>query len=639
MVELLSLKFNSKKLIMKAFTRAFQAKFILLQIISLMCAACVFSQAPSIQWQKTFGGTSSDMHARSIQQTLDGGFITIGTTTSTNGDITGNHGQYDIWVVKMNKTGSLEWQKTLGGSKSDQGACIQQTADSGYILTGSTQSSDGDVINNYGGMDGWIVKLDNEGNIQWQKTFGSINDDQLFSIQQTTDGGYITAGYTVLYGPVHYGKEFWVLKIDNSGNMLWQKTFGGSGDDIGYSIQQLNDGEFIVAGGSQSNNGDVTGNHGYEDVWLIKLDSEGNLIWQKSLGGTNDDFANYVQQTKEGGYIVSGASRSSDGDVTNNKGDYDYWIVKLNNSGSIQWQKNYGGSYEDEASYIKQMNDGSYIVSGYSKSYDGDIVNNHSNDNHSDYWILKLNNKGNIEWQKTLGGSKDDNAWSIATTDDNGYVISGDIQSNDGDVTNNRGQSDYWIVKLNSAILPVSLINFTAVKNTGNILLTWQTADETNSKNFIVLRSFDGIHFDSITTIAASKNTNKVTTYHYTDYASEKLNSQEIYYRLYEVNLDGTFKPSNVVSVHNNAFVIDVHATPNPFTDKLMISLSAKKQQQVEFIITDGTGKKIIDDNKKNLNEGLNKIYYNCSSWSKGIYFIKIITEDGSIKTLKIIGQ
>jgi len=398
-------------------------------------------------WQKTLGGSGVDI-ATSVQQTADGGYIVAGTSGSNNGNVTGNHGHYDYWIVKLNNAGIIQWQKSLGGSGDDYATSIQQTADGGYIVAGYSKSNNGDVTGNHSSPDYWIVKLNNAGIIQWQKSLGGSGTDMATSIQQTADGGYIVAGYSNSNdGDVtgnHGDHDYWIVKLNNAGIIQWQKSLGGSGYDCANSVQQTADGGYIVAGFSISNNGDVTGNHGI-DYWIVKLNNTGIIQWQRTLGGGGDDQANSVQQTADGGYIVAGLSRSNNGDVTGNHGGADYWIVKLNNAGNIQWQKSLGGSGYDYATSIQQTADGGYIVAGNSNSNNGDVTGNHGG---TDYWIVKLNNAGIIQWQKSLGGSVHDYARSVQQTADGGYIVACTSGSNNGDVTGNHGSTDYWIVKL-----------------------------------------------------------------------------------------------------------------------------------------------------------------------------------------------
>lgn len=425
-------------------------KTTILTLTLVLVQLVTFAQAPAIEWQKSFGGSAAE-EASSIQQTTDGGYIVAGYTTSNNGNVTGNHGYSDYWVVKLAATGTIQWQKTLGGTLVDGAYCIQQTTDGGYIVAGYTNSNDGNVIGNHGNYDYWVVKLSAAGTIEWQKTLGGSQDELAYSIQQTTDGGYVVAGYTNSNnGDVsgnHGGSDMWILKLSISGTIQWQKTLGGSYGENAYSIQQTRDGGYIVAGIAGSNNGDVTGNQGAIDYWIVKLTATGTIEWQKTLGGSAVDIAFSIYQTTDGGYIVAGVTLSNDGDVTGNHGGtgHDSWIVKLSNAGIIQWEKAFGGTDDDRITCIKQTADGNYIAGGYTLSNDGDVSGNHGN---WDLWVVKLAGTGTILWQKTLGGTGPDGALSIQQTSDGGYVTAGSSNLANGDVTEHQGNGDYWIVKL-----------------------------------------------------------------------------------------------------------------------------------------------------------------------------------------------
>ncbi|MBX2960383.1 MAG: T9SS type A sorting domain-containing protein [Flavobacteriales bacterium] len=428
-------------------------KNLLITLSLFLTSIYLAAQSQSIEWQTSLGGTGSD-NATFIQQTTDGGYIVAGRAQSTDGDVTGNHGQAsDYWVVKLTSTGAITWQKSLGGTDVDFATSIQQTTDGGYIVAGFSYSTDGDVTGNHGQADYWVVKLSSTGAITWQKSLGGTGGDFANSIQQTTDGGYIVAGFSnSTNGDVtgnHGSTDYWVVKLDSTGTIIWQKSLGGSGEDFGSSIQQTADGGYIVEGYSSSTDGDVTGNHGLYDSWVVKLDNVGTISWQKSLGGTVDDKSGFIQQTTDGGYIFAGRSQSTDGDVTGNHGSYDYWVVKLSNTGGITWQKSLGGSGNDQASSIQQTTDGGYVVAGHSYSTDGDVTGNHGS---TDYWVVKLDSVGTITWQKSFGGAGSDYAYIIHQTTDGGYVVGGESDSQDGDVTGNHGGYDYWVVKLSSTV-------------------------------------------------------------------------------------------------------------------------------------------------------------------------------------------
>ncbi|MEP7265573.1 MAG: T9SS type A sorting domain-containing protein [Bacteroidota bacterium] len=434
-------------------------KLLLIAFSFILKLNIVFAQSPFIEWQKAFGGTSVES-VSCIQQTIDGGFITSGNTYSNNGDVTGNHGSSDCWIVKMDTARNIQWQKSFGGSSIDQPACIRQTSDSGYIFAGYTLSNNGDVSGNHSvnHSDFWIVKTNSAGTLQWQKCVGGTSNETAKSIEQTSDGGYIVAGFTASTdGDVTFNhggtinlSDYWLVKLDASGNIQWQKTFGGSKDDIAYSVTQTTDGGYVIAGISESNDGDASGNHGLHDYWIVKTDGSGNIQWQKSYGGSLNDYAYSIQQTSDGGYIVAGGALSNDDNVTGLHGDnYDCWIVRLNSSGTLLWQKTLGGTGFDQANAIIQATDGGFVIAGENDSNDGDVTGTHGIIGSTrDAWVVKLNTSGVITWKQSLGGGGGEAAHFLQKTTDGKYVVACSTSSNNGDVTGNHGNSDYWIIKL-----------------------------------------------------------------------------------------------------------------------------------------------------------------------------------------------
>ncbi len=416
---------------------------------------------PNIEWQKTFGGTGDD-YAHSVMETMDGGYIVAGNTTTNNdGDVSINKGGSDFWVVKFTGNGSIEWQKTFGGADSENAYTIKSTRDGGYIVAGTTKSKDGDVNDFKGFTDAWILKLSSSGIIEWQKTLGGTDYDGVNSIQQTIDGGYIVAAYTHSNNGDVIGfkgfVDFWIIKLGASGILEWQKTLGGSDGDIPYCISQTADSGYILAGRTESDNGDINRQiRGTADFWIVKINSRGTIEWQISPGGGDWDEAKSVEQTKDGGYILVGSVISNDGDIPSIYGHFDYVVLKLSKDGKIEWQKVLGGSKYDAAYAIQVTCEGGYIITGCTSSNEYEVSGNHGK---NDFWIVKLNEFGTIRWRKTLGGSGDDLARSIQQTSDGGYVVVGYTTSNDGDITNNKGKTDCWIVKLSpeSAVTDVDV--------------------------------------------------------------------------------------------------------------------------------------------------------------------------------------
>ena len=346
-----------------------------------------------MEWEKSYGGSSLD-YCRDVKQTFDGGFIMVGSTYSNDGDITSFQGDVDCWVVKVNSIGNLEWQKSLGGSDGDAGFSIAVTSDSGYIIAAGTNSQDGDVFEgtSEGSSDWWIVKLNTSGDIEWEKTYGSpFFDDGAMDVIQDTYGNFVLVGSAYGGGDVTINNglgDFWVIKLDANGNLIWEKSFGGSSTDIAYSLVETSDKGYLVSGETYSNDGDVVGFHGgTQDCWLIKLDSLGNDIWKKCYGGSDADVAFSIILLMDSCYVFAGASRSSDFDLSENKGITDFWIVKIDSLSNIIYEKSIGGSDYDNAYGILETSDSDLVVSGYSRSNDFDVSENNGD---FDYWIVKL---------------------------------------------------------------------------------------------------------------------------------------------------------------------------------------------------------------------------------------------------------
>ena len=322
-------------------------KFAPVFVLALLILAgnAVANEAPGEEWSKTFGGPVSSF--RSVQQTSDGGYIITGYTGG------------DVWLVKTDAAGNEEWSKTFGGLDADIGFSVQQTSDGGYIVAGSTSSFGA------GYSDLWLIKTDAAGNEEWSKTFGGTSYDEGRSVQQTSDGGYIVAGSTSSFGAGY--SDLWLIKTDAAGNEEWSKTFGGTGNDYGYSVQQTSDGGYIIVGKTTSYGA------GGADLWLIKTDAAGNEEWSKTFGGSWGDTGYSVQQTSDGGYIIVGYTLSY---------DYDLWVIKTDSEGNEEWNKILGGSYDDMGYSVQQTSDGGYIIAGTTDGYG---------------WLIKLEGLPTVE--------------------------------------------------------------------------------------------------------------------------------------------------------------------------------------------------------------------------------------------------
>jgi len=347
-------------------------------------------------WQNCIGGSNLD-YGRSIKEVSNGNFISCGNTFSSSiygSDFEQEAVSYgDAWIVKVNTTGGIIWKKILGGSYSDIFRSIIQTVDGGFAVLGDTSSSDGDIDYNNGGNDLWIVKLDETGEIEWQKCLGGSGDEYGYSIYETSDGGYLLCchsdsddGDVSGTHDTYYG-DMWMVKLESNGTIEWQKALDGSSVDVAYSGQETSDGGYIVAGMIESSDGDVSGYHGSGDAWLVNLDHAGEIEWQKALGGTKEEFALSVIQTEDRGYVVGGRSNSDDGDVSGHRGGMDVWLVKLSSYGQILWEGCLGGTSQDYATSVIQTSDLDYVVLGTSDSDDGNLTRNNGG---LDLWIVRL---------------------------------------------------------------------------------------------------------------------------------------------------------------------------------------------------------------------------------------------------------
>ncbi|KAA9325699.1 T9SS type A sorting domain-containing protein [Adhaeribacter soli] len=351
-------------------------------------------------WDKTFGTPNVDAIS-TVAATSDGGCI-LGATSS--GGIVGDKshaskGGSDFWIIKLDAAGNKMWDKTYGGPEEESLREIHQTADGGYIVGGTSDLSGGDRSAGFGIKDNWVLKLDAAGNKMWEKSFGGNNDDYFASIKPTADGGYIMASISgsPLSGnksqPGRGSTDFWVIKMDNLGNKVWDKVFGGNLKDWPSDVIQARDGGFVVVGYSLSGVGNEKSqpNKGFEDYWIVKLDAAGNKLWDKTYGGDQTEGANAITQTSDGGYVVTGYSNTwlFNADKTSRRGGMDIWTLKLDSLGTRVWDQATGGAENDGATSMIIAKDGGLILAGESRS---NISHDKSEPNLGlrDYWVVKL---------------------------------------------------------------------------------------------------------------------------------------------------------------------------------------------------------------------------------------------------------
>lgn len=429
--------------------------YLLLLSCNVLFVQTLHTQLPPQQWAMQYGGSNVEI-PYAIKITRDGGTIITGYTDSKDGDISAqpNREYWDLWVVKLNRCGTIEWERSFGGSNYESGRDIVQTADGGYLIAGETNSTDGDVISGYGGTkDIWILRLNANGSLRWQKRLGGsgldignhlhLLDDGSFYVLASSSsndgqisGNHGTAGYT----------DGVLMKLDAGGNLQWSRCFGGSKNEEFFDMEIIN-GRTYLTGFANSTDGDIPPQQKNYDVWLLALDANGNKIYSKVYGGSQNDVAYSMSKGNDGSLSLAGYTTSSDGDVSGAKGSQDYWVININpGNGQKNWQRVLGGSDADYANAIVTDSDGGYLVGGIAYSADADAANNLGE---GDYWIVKLSSGGSPVWNQHLGGSGNDHlramAYQPAAKE---YFLCGDTDSGDGDFSGNNGETDFGIIKL-----------------------------------------------------------------------------------------------------------------------------------------------------------------------------------------------
>ncbi|HNQ13491.1 MAG TPA: T9SS type A sorting domain-containing protein [Bacteroidia bacterium] len=505
---------------------------------------------------------------------------------------------------------TIKWQKSFGGSEFEFPGSLILNRNGGFTIAGSSNSQDGQVNGLHVGscsfgicQDYWVVNTDSLGNLLWEKCFGGTGDDAAYSIASTGDGGSIICGYTTsLDGDVtgiHTGfsaMDVWVVRLDSSGNLLWQRCLGGSRGEFGFSIISTIDKGFVIAAYANSYDGDVPGNNNpnqSSDVWVIKLDSFGSTVWSQIYGGPGDDWPSSIIQTYDSGYAFLGWSAGAGGQVTGYHSARDYWLGKIDKSGVFQWGRCYGGSDFDEGYDIKQTPDSGFILTGRTLSHDGDVTAN-LDTSAFESWTIKTDKNGNIEWVKTLGGTAYDQGASILILSDSSFLLSCTSQSNDRDVSGNNGGDDIFL----------AILNFN-----GQVL--WNRCfggpGQENARSMIEIGNKD------LCMVAESSyNGGDVSGNHgYGDYWLVRLNEAS-------------------TSVPNNSPIQPLEIFPNPFDNSISIKFKGSMEGNLKVLDMIGNIVFEIDD--------FNSRSINLSFLSTGIYFVNFTNKSGfsSQKIVKI---
>ncbi len=658
----------------------------------LILPVLVFAQAPDSLWSRNFGGTFTD-ECNSIQQTSDGGYILAGYTysfgqggrdfwwvkTDTDGLAQSTHtfggdhddecrcieqtsdggfiltgytyprvpGYNDLCVIKTDTSGSLIWSRILGGNSYDEGQSIQQTLDGGYIVAGQTASFGA------GDWDFWLVRMDSNGDSVWSHTFGGAYPDICYSVQQTTDSGYILAGYTQSHTG---GQDFYMVKTDSLGDTQWARTYGGADWDRATSVQQTSDGGYVLGGWTDSFGA------GNKDFWLVKTDSVGDTLWTRTLGGNSDDVCYSVRQSTDGGYILAGYTFSFGVGIS------DAWLVKVDASGDSIWSRTFGGSHSDMCNSVRQTSDEGYILGGLTNSY--------GTASSGDFWMVKtgpeypnvgyvtLIQPGPPDWGYQLnwvsgslsrftftnfcdgtvgsvGGAATAAGW-IATNYADSIVFMSSTPLTSGTIDtfwlSHPWCSDVvdWTVGDSSGSvdgpLPVEMTTFQAIAGDGQVTLQWRTESELDNDHFILYKRKAGEEdFHAFTEIPGHGTTSEPHDYQFVD--SWVQNGIAYDYQISDVDIAGreTFYEQIVSATPGSDIVpteFSLHQNyPNPFNPVTTIRYDVKEVGLVSLKVFDLLGREVTTLTHEEHSAGSYSVTWNAAGMPSGIYLCRMETE------------
>lgn len=384
-------------------------------------------------WVRTLGGSNADYGY--VILAAPGGYLMIGNSASTNGDVSGNRGSYDAWVAKLDLSGTIIWQKTLGGSGDDVLWAGQVSTDGTYILAGTTSSSNGDIGSNGGGYDSWLVRINAEGAILWSKTYGGIDTEKAFGVYALSNGNYV---FTSIVEQAN-GNSSAVINLVASNGTLTKSSVTSEGKDRRYyNIRPATGGGYMAIGSAGVNAGLST--YGNIDMLFTQYNDNLGQVQNVTIGDKYDDGGKYVLPVS-GGYVVVGTTGVGSSGVAN------MLVTKRDANGGEIWKKNYGGSKVDAGEAVVATSDGGYLIVGMTESNDGDVADNHGG---ADLWLVKLKGDGSMDWQRAIGGSGNDYGYDILSTADGGFIVVGNSTSANGNVITNRGNTDVLVIKVDS---------------------------------------------------------------------------------------------------------------------------------------------------------------------------------------------
>jgi len=592
-------------------------------------------------WTRTFGGTNSD-NAYSVQQTTEGGYILGGSTNSF-----GTGGNPDMWLLKADADGNPLWNRTFGGSGGEYCRSILQSSDGGYILAG--------VVCGYAYPDFYLLKTDASGNQLWSRTFGGNLDDWCNCVQQTSDGGYILAGSTDSFGA---GSDFYLVKTDTSGNQLWSRTFGGNSSDICYSVQETSDGGYILAGSTSSFG---AGTPYYPNFYLIKADANGNQVWSRTFGGNFSEECYCVQQTSDGGYILGGYTGSF------GAGGGDFWLVKTNANGDSLWSRTFGGSDGDWAYSVRQTTDGGYIVAGGTRSFgagNADFYLVKTGPEYPNVGYVTLVSPGPPDWGYSLhhvsgslshlaftnfcsgtigsvGGNAEAAGWTVANYSDSiVFTTSTPLTSGAIDTfwLSHPYCSDYvtWTAGDSSGMiegpLPVELTTFEAFAGDGQVTVRWRTESELDNDRFLLYKRKAGEEdFRVLAEIPGHGTTTEPHDYAYEDRFVQNGFTYE--YQISDVDITGRETiHEQIISATPSRSIAPVDFAlypnyPNPFNPTTTIRYDVKETGLVSLKVFDLLGREVATLVNGKILAGSHAIVWDATGLPSGVYLCRMEAE------------
>ena len=408
-----------------------------------------------LNYIKSFGGSNDD-EANDIINTSDGGFMVIGSSTSSDGLIQNKIGfESDIILMKFDSDKSIEWVKNYGGSRDDRGQSVVEVSGIGYALLGYSMSNDGDASNNEGFHDNWVILIDSKGDIIWEKSYGFSGHDHAYNIIKTKDGNLFFNGFLDVTASRGLGStkkvgksikhgvgEFWCHKIDLDGNILWRKYFGGTNNDRSYDSVETSDGDFLIVGSSESNDIDISSPKGSYDIWVIKLSSNGDLLWERSYGGSKYETANSIMQSADKKIHILGSTLSNDKNISFQMGSSDFWLLTIDSDGNLLSEQTFGGSNFDKGKKIEIDSKDNLWLTGYSRSIDFDFS---SNKGKNDAVLIQLSKNRILKEVFEIGAEGEDIANSLIHFNENEIIVAGYSDSRKDYFVENRGGKDIFL--------------------------------------------------------------------------------------------------------------------------------------------------------------------------------------------------